>query len=63
MSSEKKSRIYSAVDLLAPKNPAKLWVIIKNFMEKEENLDDFFEEIKPPVRIHKSLEECQSCSA
>lgn len=33
-------------------------------IEPETNsLDDFFADAKPAIRIHKVLEECQSCSA
>lgn len=58
--------VYNVVDLLAPKYPAKLFLLIKNYMESEKaekSLDDFFEAEKSALRIHKNLEECESCSA
>ena len=62
MSYDAKKRIYTAVELLSPKKPSKLWLIIKDYMEKEEDsLDDFFEEVEKPVRVHKSLGVCESC--
>lgn len=33
------------------------------FKVESDSLDDFFANEKPPLRIHKSLESCESCSA
>ena len=49
MSFEKKKQIYHVVDLLKPKKPAKLWMLIQNYMEKEE------EEIKDPFEDESTV--------
>lgn len=59
-----KMRVIDAVELLRPQKPAKLYLLIKDYMEKEQSLDDFFEQEKPAVRIHDvQNEECEACSA
>lgn len=32
-------------------------------VEPASSLDDFFAEVKPTIRIHRTLEECEACSA
>lgn len=68
MTQEMRERVYHVVDLLAPKNKSKLYLLIKDYMETDKqpavkSLDEMFENEKPALRIHKNLEECESCSS
>jgi len=61
---EQKVAIFEITETLTSK-PGELAYLIFDFMEKHPrtSLDDFFEDKKPPVRIHKNLPECEACSA
>lgn len=63
MSDRRRERLYAVVELLEPylsTSKAKAFLTIYG-MTKE--LDEFFEDQPQPKRIHKNLEECESCSA
>lgn len=49
------------MEIIDPKRPARLWLLIQKYMEQEQSLDDFFEDKEPAVRIHESVE--NSCVA